>query len=117
MFKKILFLILLVPVAHSEILELTCEVPMPIHIVYDFEKEEGYTNMPNQSSDLFIRKGGKRAISKALIEGDYYVFQNKSIHTVWVNRITLKEMFYTQGGSYVTGSCEKGLKTYDKYQI
>lgn len=116
--KKILFFIILIsPNIDAEILELTCEVPMPIHIVYDFEKEEGYTNMPNQSSDLLIRKGGKRAISKALIEGDYYVFQNKSIHTVWVNRITLKGMFYTKGGSFVTGSCEKGLKTYDKYQI
>ena len=117
MFKKILFLILLVPIAHSEILELTCEVPMPVHIVYDFEKEEGYTNMPSISSDYNLRKGGKRPISKVEIKGDYYVFQNKTIHTVSVNRITLEASMLVKGLVYISGSCEKGLKTYEKYQI
>ena len=67
--KKILFLILLVPVAHSEILELTCEVPMPIHVVYDFDSGEGYLDLPNDG--LFIKKGreGKQKLADSLKEG------------------------------------------------
>ena len=93
---------------------------MPIHIVYDFEKKEGYMNMP--SSDYFLDKGGKRPISKVEIKGDYYIFHNKTIHEVTVNRITLRATLDVVMGvasrfQYVSGSCEKGLKTYDKYQI
>ncbi len=121
MFKKILFLILLVPVAHSEILELTCEVPMPVHIVYDFETNEGFLNFP-QNNEIFLgsKFGGKIEISKFEKIGDYYEFTIKKLkHTMSINRFTLKAMFYiTRPTRYFTdGQCEKGLKTYDKYLI
>ena len=118
MFKKILFLILLVPVAHSEILELTCEVPMPIHIVYDFEKKEGYVNVPDDDG-VWLTESGKQKIKKLDKIGDYYRIQTRGVMTnsYYVNRITLRAVMTYATNYAISGQCEKGLKTYDKYQI
>jgi len=118
MFKKVLFLILLVPEAYSGVLELTCEVPMPIHVVYDFDTGEGYLDLPDDG--LFIKKGreGKQKITKFREVGDYYIFSLKHPHEIEINRITLRASFEKHPNPMRSdGQCVKGLKTYDKYQI
>tara|TARA_B100000963_G_scaffold259561_1_gene227781 strand:+ start:1456 stop:1812 length:357 start_codon:yes stop_codon:yes gene_type:complete len=118
MFKKILFLLLLVPIAHSEILELTCEVGIPIHVVYDFETNEGYLNIPNDGFFIPKRHVGKKKIHDFRIIGDWYIFNTKTSVGINVNRITLNAYLKTLfEPKYHDGKCEKGLKTYDKYQI
>ncbi len=118
MFKRILFLILFVPIAHSEILELTCEVPMPIHVVYDFKTNEGYLDLPDDG--LFIKPGrsGKQKITKFKAVGDYYIFTLKHPHEIEINRITLRASFEKHPNPMRSdGQCVKGLKTIGKYKI
>lgn len=117
--KKILFFIIFIaPNIDAEILELTCEVGVPVHIVYDFETGEGYMNLPDDGYDIPKRHAGKQKITKFKTYGDWYIFYNKTAIYVRVNRITLGAVLITVlDPQYQDGKCEKGLKTYDKYQI
>ena len=117
--KKILFFIILIsPNIDAEILELTCEVPMPVHIVYDFEKKEGYVNVPDDDG-VWMTESGKQKIKKLEKIGDYYRIQLRGVMTnsYYVNRITLRAVMTYATNYAISGQCEKGLKTYDKYQI
>ena len=132
--KLFLTLLLISPLAKSEILELTCESAFPFQITYNFETKEGVINyLENYSllekSESSISGGlkrvfpfGKEKIKKFSKEGIYYVIkQGKKLEskTLYINRKNLKFAYdvYMGGRQVITGQCLKEMNELNKYQI
>ena len=132
--KLFLTLLLISPLAKSEMLELTCESAFPFQITYNFETKEGVINYLEDYSLLeksvsSISGGlkrvfpfGKEKIKKFSKEGIYYVIkQGKKLEskTLYINRKNLKFAYdVSMGGRQViTGQCLKEMNELNKYQI
>ena len=132
--KLFLTLLLISPLAKSEILELTCESAFPFQITYNFETKEGVINYLEDYSLLeksvsSISGGlkrvfpfGKEKIKKFSKEGIYYVIkQGKKLEskTLYINRKNLKFAYdvYMGGRQIITGQCLKEMNELNKYQI
>jgi len=132
--KLFLTLLLISPLAKSEILELTCESAFPFQISYNFDTKDGVINyLENydslQKSQTNISGGlkrvfpfGKEDIKKFTKEGNYYVIkQGKTFEskTLYINRKNLKFAFdvYLGGRVILNGQCLKGIHELPEYQI
>ena len=132
--KLFLTLLLISPLAKSEMLELTCESAFPFQITYNFETKEGVINYLEDYSLLeksvsSISGGlkrvfpfGKEKIKKFSKEGIYYVIkQGKKLEskTLYINRKNLKFAYdvHMGGKQVITGQCLKEMNELNKYQI
>ena len=130
--KLFLTLLLISPLAKSEILELTCESAFPFQISYNFETKEGFVIHADNldAIDRFETKSitqskGKQLIKELVIKGDYYAIYHKSrlaaqgIYHIYVNRKNLN--FWVQSGTggnrAFSGKCTQGLHELLEYQI
>jgi len=126
----LLSLLIISPLAKSEMLELTCTSAFPFWVSVDLATKKGtvtYVDFP--IDDAFLNKAGRRfkpEIKKFLTLGDYYVIYNGGIpanhrnppHRLAINRKNLN--FFLEIGSDLvsrSGTCEIGIKALPNYQI
>ena len=130
--KLFLTLLLISPLAKSEILELTCESAFPFQITYNFETKEGFVIHPDNLDAIdrletksITQSKGKQPIKELLIKGDYYVIYHKGraalqgMYHIYVNRKNLN--FWVQastgGNKTFSGKCTQGIHELPDYQI
>ena len=129
--KLFLTLLLISPLAKSEILELTCESSFPFQISYNFETKEGFVIHPDNlgAIDRLETKGitqvkGKQSPKDSAIKGDYYVIFHKGrvakygYHHIYINRRNLNFWAQTGNGNMTfSGKCIQGIHKLPDYQI
>ena len=126
--KLFLTLLLISPLAKSEILELTCESALPFQITYNFETKEGYLihsdnldTIDGNFPRLLRSLKGKQSLGRLVTKGDYYViYQRKTLnaqglHHIYINRKNL--YFWIQGVVPIFGKCKQGIHELPDYKI
>ena len=128
MFKKILFLFLLVPVAHSEILELTCEFIVPLYIKINLTSNSGSIRVVDDIENL--KKGSYELNTKS---ASIYLYGNEdsyqysfrfrgrndrevNLTDLYINKKTHSGYIAVPGVGGVErfqGKCSKGIKEYN----
>jgi len=122
--KKLLALLLLSPLVVSEEgnnnLKVTCELPMPLYINYDFNNDMGevnfYTKLFPDSSPNKFKKNYK--IKKITKDDEIYEITFNKFQLV-INRYTMKAWMTVNHFALRTfdGQCFKGFKEYTEKQI
>ena len=127
--KLFLTLLLISPLAKSEMLELTCESAFPFWVSVNLDTLEGQLTYPEITTEDSLLSGiknyeGITEIRKFKIEGDYYVAYNgralgkKSLHHLFINRRNLNfYLRYSANVSVREGVCKKGIHELPEYQI
>ncbi|MDA9044889.1 hypothetical protein N9H95_03205 [Gammaproteobacteria bacterium] len=125
--KLFLTLLLISPLAKSEILELTCESAFPFWVSVNLDTLKGQLTYPELTTKDSYLSGireyeGITEIRKFKIEGDYYVAYNGRIgpkhHHLFINRRNLKfYLRYSANLSVREGVCKKGIHELPEYQI
>ena len=127
--KLFITLLLISPLAKSEILELTCESAFPFWVSINLDTLEGQLTYPEITTEDSMLSGiknyeGITEIREFKIEGDHYVayngraFGKKSHHHLFINRRNLNfYLRYSNNFSIREGVCKKGIHELPEYQI
>ena len=132
--KLFLTLLLISPLAKSEVLELTCESAFPFWVSLDLSKSSGVVTYPENNNELdkrgevkttqHLRRAGEYEIKKFDMQGDFYVFRlggplkEPGRHNTYINRKNLKFLVFVYDAQYAReGKCKKGIHELPEYQI
>jgi hypothetical protein len=116
--KLFLTLLLISPLAKSEMLELTCEGNFSYFIKYDTEKDIGEVKYLTNFKDvdnlpaILLRRGNVTNINKLTITEDYYDFYIRRYvgqpQNITINRKNLTSVFHVTAGQSWLGQCVLG---------
>ncbi|MDA9143174.1 hypothetical protein N9N99_01235 [Gammaproteobacteria bacterium] len=128
--KLFLTLLLISPLAKSEILELTCESAFPFWVSVNLDSKEGTIKYADISADDGFLNGVKEfggtttKIRSFEIEGDHYaiyigrLISKSGRYNLFINRRNLDFFIAFGAASKVTGgTCIKGIHELPEYQI
>ena len=121
--KLFLTLLLISPLAKSEILELTCESAFPFWVSVDLDSKKGTITFPENTKELdkiTHAYSGVKKIRSLQTKSDYYVAHYGSKlrgGILFINRINLYFINMTVNDVETSGTCTQGINELPEYQI
>ena len=124
--KLFLTLLLVSPLAKSEMLELTCESAFPFWVSVDLDSKEGTITFPENTKELdklgqvAHPYSGIKKIRSLQTKSDYYVVMYGSKFRggiLFINRINLYFLNAAINDVETSGTCTQGIDELPEYQI
>ena len=122
--KLFLTLLLLSPLAKSEMLELTCESAFPFWVSVDLDTKEGTITFPENTEELkrfLALYPGIKKIRSLQIKSDYYVLRYAKQGQGGLLFINRKNLYFLNRITYdveTSGTCAQGIHDFPtEYQI
>ena len=121
--KLFLTLLLISPLAKSEVLELTCESAFPFWVSVDLDSKEGTITFPENTKELdkvAHPYSGIKKIRSLQTKSDYYVLRYGSKGRGGILFINRKNLYFLNSiinDVETSGTCAQGINEFPEYQI
>ena len=121
--KLFLTLLIISPLAKSEVLELTCESAFPFWVSIDLDSKEGTITFPENIKELdrlIVLFPGVKKIRSLQTKSDYYVLRYGSKGRGGILFINRKNLYFINSiinDVETSGTCAQGINEFPEYQI